>query len=71
MSLSFSLEDIRRLPMADRIRLVGDIWDSIAASEDEVPLSDAQREELQRRLETYRRDPRAGKTWEDVKKSLD
>ncbi len=70
MNVSFSLEDIQRLPIADRIKLVGDIWDSIATSEEAVPVTDAQRRELQRRLEEYERDPRAGKTWEDVKKSL-
>lgn len=70
MTMSFSLEDIRRMPIAERIKLVGDIWDSIAAVESEVPVTEAQRKELERRLEEYERDPRAGKTWEDVKKSL-
>ncbi|MSR63398.1 MAG: addiction module protein [Planctomycetes bacterium] len=70
MTVSFSLEDIQRLPIAERIKLVGDIWDSIAASEEAVPLSEAQRLELQRRLAEYERDPGAGKTWEEVKKSL-
>jgi putative addiction module component (TIGR02574 family) len=70
MTVSFSLEDIQRLPIAERIKLVGDIWDSIAATESAVPVTEAQRKELERRLKEYERDPRAGKTWEDVKKSL-
>jgi putative addiction module component (TIGR02574 family) len=71
MTVSFSLEDIQRLPIAERIKLVGDIWDSIAAEgEAAVPLTEAQRKELERRLKEYERDARAGKTWEDVKKSL-
>jgi len=65
--VSFSLEDIRRLPIAERIKLVEDIWDSIAATEGAVPVTEAQRRELERRLEESKRDPQAGKTWEERK----
>jgi putative addiction module component (TIGR02574 family) len=70
MAVSFSREDIQRLSMAERLELIGDLWDSMAASESEPPLTDAQREELARRLDAYRADPEAGKSWDDVKKSL-
>lgn len=70
MTVSFSLEDIQRLPIAERIKLVEDIWDSIAATESAVPVTEPQRRELERRLEEFARDPRAGKTWEEIKKSL-
>ncbi|HEX6882675.1 MAG TPA: addiction module protein [Planctomycetota bacterium] len=70
MNVSFPLDDIQKLPIAERIKLVEDIWDSIAAEEGAVPVTEAQRQELERRLREHERDPRAVKSWEDVKKAL-
>lgn len=42
--------EILELSVAERIRLVEDIWDSIAAEPDELPLTDSERQELDRRL---------------------
>ncbi len=41
---------ILRPSVAERIRLVQEIWDSVADDPDAVPLTDARREELERRL---------------------
>jgi putative addiction module component (TIGR02574 family) len=65
-----SLDEIRKLSVAERIQLVEDIWDSIAASQAEVPLTEAQREDLDRRIEAYEADPDAGSSWEDVEKRI-
>lgn len=61
------LSDVLALPVSERLGLVGDIWDSIAQVPDRVELTDAQRPELDRRLEAYRRDPKAGSPWSEVK----
>jgi putative addiction module component (TIGR02574 family) len=45
--------NIRDLPINDRIQLVEDIWDSIAAEQHSIPVTDKQREELDRRLKSY------------------
>ena len=45
---------IREVPVNDRIRLVEDIWDSIAEEQEVLVVSDEQRRELDRRLEAYR-----------------
>lgn len=45
-----AISDIRKLSVAERIQLVEDIWDSIAADADAVPLTDDQRSELDRRI---------------------
>ena len=47
---------IRELPLDERIKLVEDLWDSIAAEQGALPLTDAQKAELDRRLEAYARD---------------
>ena len=36
----------------------------------EDPLSQAQQQELERRLENYEKNPTTGSSWEDVKKRL-
>jgi putative addiction module component (TIGR02574 family) len=67
MGKHLSMADVLKLSVAERIQLVGDIWDSIAAVPDSVSLSEAQREELDRRLEAYHRDPGPGSPWDAVK----
>lgn len=62
-----SLADVLELSLPERIQLVEDIWDSIAAIPQPLPLSEAQRGELDRRLEDYRQHPKDGSPWEEVK----
>jgi putative addiction module component (TIGR02574 family) len=45
-----TLEELRQLSIAERIQLVEDLWDSIAADSAAAPLTDAQKTELDRRL---------------------
>ena len=45
---------IREVPVNDRIRLVEDTWDRIAEEQEILVVSDEQRRELDKRLETYR-----------------
>ena len=45
---------IREVPVEDRMRLVEDIWDSIAEEQGVLAISDEQRKELDGRLEAYR-----------------
>lgn len=70
MRMTFSLDEIRRLPVSERLKLVEDIWDSIVEAEGDPSLTEAQRVELRRRLQEYARDPSAVRSWEDVRKSL-
>ena len=65
-----SFYDILELDIPERIQIVEDIWDSIAASPEAVPLTDAQRQELDRRLAAYHHDPSAGSPWDQVKQRI-
>jgi putative addiction module component (TIGR02574 family) len=67
MSDSFQLPDVSHLSVAERIIVVEQIWDSIAAEQEEVALTAAQEAELDRRLEACRRSPTTGSSWEEVK----
>jgi putative addiction module component (TIGR02574 family) len=62
-----SLSELLKLPVPERVRLVEAIWDSIAAAPEALELSDAEREELDRRWDAFKRDPAAGSPWADVK----
>ncbi len=62
-----SLADILELPVPDRIRLVEEIWDSIAEIPEAVPLTQEQKAELDRRLDAYHKDPGTGSPWAEVK----
>jgi putative addiction module component (TIGR02574 family) len=41
--------NLRKLSLEERTRLVDDLWDSIAADQNALPLTRGQREELDRR----------------------
>jgi putative addiction module component (TIGR02574 family) len=62
--------DISQLSVSERIQLAEDLWDSILTESDAVPLSDAQKQELDKRLERYQQNPNQGSSWEQVKQRL-
>jgi len=61
---------IRDMSIAERILLVEEIWDSIAANPETVPLTDSQKTELDKRLRSYYEAPDAGAPWEKVKDKI-
>ena len=65
---------LRDLPIEQRIRLVEDLWDSIAADERTLSLTDEQKAELDRRLDAYEADGNtgrpAGEALVDIRKRL-
>jgi putative addiction module component (TIGR02574 family) len=70
MSPTLKALGIDQLSVAQRILLVEEIWDSIADEEAEIPLTEAQRQDLQRRIAAYEANPMAGSSWEEVKARL-
>ena len=52
-------EEIMRLPVPERLRVAEQIWESIRGQPDELPVTDAQRAELDRRLSLHRDEPAA------------
>ncbi len=57
--------DISQLSVAERIQLAEDLWDSILEQQEKLPLSQAQQQELDRRLENYQKNSANGSSWED------
>jgi len=57
---------LKQLTVDERIRLVEDLWDSIAVEQSAIPLSSEQIEELDRRLDTYEADGDSGRPADEV-----
>jgi putative addiction module component (TIGR02574 family) len=70
MSVSIKSLGIDRLAVEDRLELVEQIWNSIAADSPAVPLTDQQRAELDRRIADHETNPDDVVSWEDVKASV-
>ncbi len=51
------IPEITRLTVPEKILLLEDLWDSIASEASSVPVPQSHREELDRRLAEYERDP--------------
>lgn len=64
------LPQLLKLSVAERIQLVEDLWDSIAAEASAVELSDELRDELDGRLDDQEANPGIGHSWPEVKARL-
>jgi len=65
-----ALREIETLPIPEKILIVEDLWDSIAKSNEELPVHDWQRKELASRKHNFRKNPDSAMTWDEVKKSI-
>lgn len=67
------LEEAKRLPIQERIELAEAIWETIPeeANLETLPLSEAHRQELDRRLADFEANPDAGRPWEEVRGRLE
>lgn len=64
------LSELEKLSARERLQLVQDLWDIIAAEPESVPVTDAQKEELNRRLESHQTDEEEGISWSKLKERL-
>jgi putative addiction module component (TIGR02574 family) len=62
--------DLLELPVAERIRLVELLWDSIAAVPEALSIPEEWKAELNRRLGDFEADPEAGSPWEEVRSRI-
>jgi putative addiction module component (TIGR02574 family) len=62
--------DVLKMTITERIRLVVDIWDTIAEVPESVALSESQKAELDRRLDAYHLHPEAGAPWGEVRERI-
>ena len=58
--------DIGSLSSEERLRLLEELWESLSATPEAIPLTNVQREELDRRLDELDREGPTGIPWEEV-----
>lgn len=69
--MSVAIQEILNLGVKERLELIEEIWESIAAHPEAVPLTTAQLKELDRRKREYRRDPSQTRPWSEVHQRLE
>ncbi len=63
-------EEAKKLTVEERIQLVEEIWNSIAETNENIELTEAQRRELDRRVKGFSVNPSRGRSWEEIKTEL-
>ncbi len=58
--------DIGSLSSEERLRLLEELWESLSATPEAIPVTNAQREELDRRLGELEPESPTGIPWEEV-----
>ena len=61
---------VNGLSPAEKLLLVTELWDDLAAHPTEVPVSREQMAELDRRMEHFRKNPGEFTTWEAIQRRL-
>jgi putative addiction module component (TIGR02574 family) len=65
---SLSSDELTRLSPEERLALIGQLWDSLG--DGDVPLPEAQKAELARRLSSLDQDRTQAVTWEQLRDEL-
>jgi len=58
------------LSPSEKLQLVEDLWDDLAAVPETIPVHDWHKEELARRKANLMQHPASGLTWEDVQRRV-
>ena len=58
------------LSPSEKLQLVEDLWDDLAATPEAVPVHDWQKQELARRKANLIANPTSGIAWEEVKRRI-
>lgn len=58
--------DITRVSLDEQLDLLDELWQSLGRDPEALPLSDAQRSELDRRLDELEAEGAVGLTWDEV-----
>jgi putative addiction module component (TIGR02574 family) len=62
-----TIPELQKLSTADKFALAVELWDELSSSPDEMPVTEEQLNELDRRFEEYRQHPDKVVTWEEAK----
>jgi putative addiction module component (TIGR02574 family) len=60
------LPEQKDLSPSERLQLVDDLWDSLAATPDVIPFHDWQREVIEERKSNLQANPESALTWDEI-----
>jgi putative addiction module component (TIGR02574 family) len=63
--------DYKHLTAEERVQLAEELWESLADLDGTLPLTRAQEQELDLRLEAYRRDGNPGTPWMEALRDIE
>ncbi len=64
------LSRLHDLSFSEKLRLVEDLWDDLAATPGALPIPDWQKEELAKRKASHQARPKAPVSWEEAKRTI-
>jgi putative addiction module component (TIGR02574 family) len=64
------IPELQKLSTADKFALAVELWDELSTSSEEIPVTEEQLNELDRRFDQYRRDPDKVIPWEEAKAKI-
>ena len=62
--------DLFKLPAEERLQLAEELWESVAAEQEQVPVSDEVVRILRERWADYEANPESAIPWEEVRRRL-
>jgi putative addiction module component (TIGR02574 family) len=64
------ISELTRLPIEQRLKLIEELWDSIDADDDTLPLPEWQRTELDARIDALEHGTSTGANWDEVRRRI-
>jgi putative addiction module component (TIGR02574 family) len=64
---SLTLDEVSRLSVTERLAVISEIWDTIVAEGDPLPVSEEMGAEFDRRLAEHAADPSAALDWSEIR----
>lgn len=61
------LPQVRQWPTAMKLQLASELWDEVLAHQEDIPVTLAQRAEIERSMAEFEKDPSNVTTWDAVK----
>jgi putative addiction module component (TIGR02574 family) len=71
MSADALIAEASKLSVTERVQIAEALWQSAWDEQANLPLTDEQRDELDRRLADYNADPNSGSTWQEVRARIE
>jgi putative addiction module component (TIGR02574 family) len=69
--MSTVLREALALSVRERLQLIEEVWDSLAATPEAIPVTPAQRKEVARRRRAHARNSAAVRSWAEVRGKLE